>query len=473
MRALLDDPAALFAPLPLGDWQCTPNPAATQAPVPVANTAAAVAYDAMDASYRVSDLGYGGVMRGSPAPVRPRPLFVHIHGGSWQRGTHANEWRGAPAACRAAAAAGCVAVAVSYRLSDPPLPQAPLRALVLFCLTYPPVAVIQLLAGGGWPPVWWFLLGTFAFVAVSFAVMRVCTGGIKHPAHVTDCSDALAWVWEFGADIFPGAQALNYDNSSAARSGSSGSALRSAVDTSRIVLSGHSAGGHLASLALSDPRFLDAAAEHVAALRLVDRSLTRAHTHSPHSRAQAQLAQSEEVDQLSGSSSSSSSSSSISRSSSSAVVVAAPTADAAAASWSIVGPARALAAQVAATVSPALLAEAEAAAAAAPFVKTAAQIAREAEAMGPEQARAAAAARAVALLRGRGDALRAAVRGIVCVSGVYSLHKPVCFMFDLDQERNEMNTIFLQISPLISCSFYLNSSIFFHRFRARGSTSRT
>jgi poly(3-hydroxybutyrate) depolymerase len=46
------------------------------------------------------------------------PLVVHFHGGGWVRGDRADEFRGAPAVCRALAAAGCVAIAPSYRLGD-------------------------------------------------------------------------------------------------------------------------------------------------------------------------------------------------------------------------------------------------------------------------------------------------------------------------------------------------------------------
>jgi acetyl esterase/lipase len=48
------------------------------------------------------------------------PVVIHIHGGGWVRGDRKDVFRGAPSFGIAYAQMGCVAVCVSYRLSDAP-----------------------------------------------------------------------------------------------------------------------------------------------------------------------------------------------------------------------------------------------------------------------------------------------------------------------------------------------------------------
>eukprot|EP00746_Dinoflagellata_sp_MGD_P019718 gnl/MRDRNA2_/MRDRNA2_145871_c0_seq1.p1 gnl/MRDRNA2_/MRDRNA2_145871_c0~~gnl/MRDRNA2_/MRDRNA2_145871_c0_seq1.p1 ORF type:complete len:495 (+),score=87.80 gnl/MRDRNA2_/MRDRNA2_145871_c0_seq1:76-1485(+) len=55
-----------------------------------------------------------------PSVTDAVPVLVHMHGGGWKRGDRASSFYGAPAICLAAAGAGFVAVAPSYRLGKYP-----------------------------------------------------------------------------------------------------------------------------------------------------------------------------------------------------------------------------------------------------------------------------------------------------------------------------------------------------------------
>ena len=51
---------------------------------------------------------------------KKRPVYIHIHGGGWSRGDKASPFYGGPAMCQNAAASGCLAVAIGYRLGEYP-----------------------------------------------------------------------------------------------------------------------------------------------------------------------------------------------------------------------------------------------------------------------------------------------------------------------------------------------------------------
>uniref|UniRef100_A0A7S4V3P8 BD-FAE-like domain-containing protein n=1 Tax=Ditylum brightwellii TaxID=49249 RepID=A0A7S4V3P8_9STRA len=48
------------------------------------------------------------------------PVFIHIHGGGWSRGDKNNRFYGVPSVCRTMASAGCLSIAVGYRLGEYP-----------------------------------------------------------------------------------------------------------------------------------------------------------------------------------------------------------------------------------------------------------------------------------------------------------------------------------------------------------------
>lgn len=59
------------------------------------------------------------------------PVVVFCHGGGWQRGDRASEWRGGPVVGRAMARRGYVTAVLSYRLAPPSWPAILLRTTIV------------------------------------------------------------------------------------------------------------------------------------------------------------------------------------------------------------------------------------------------------------------------------------------------------------------------------------------------------
>lgn len=99
-----------------------------------------------------------------------------------------------------------------------------------------PVAVVMWIHGGGWmigDRSWYREVGhRFSERGIGMAAIGYrLSPGVKHPAHIEDCAAAFAWlranVREHGGD------------------------------PDRLFVSGQSAGGHLAALLASDPKYLE------------------------------------------------------------------------------------------------------------------------------------------------------------------------------------------------------------------------
>lgn len=175
-----------------------------------------------------------------------RPLMVFLHGGGWQRGDR-NFFYGLYGNIGASfAARGYPTAIVSYRLS-PPLMKVMLigYALITAILTGLVVLVGGVNEDGErtvpflyvWPVVW--------AVAVALRMSRLPWGedGVQHPGHVRDCAKAVAWLQRHAGEY--------------------------GYDPERVVLSGHSAGGHLATMLVLDPSHLEAEGSDVSTIKAV------------------------------------------------------------------------------------------------------------------------------------------------------------------------------------------------------------
>ncbi len=369
-------------PLPMGRWGLTALP-------PTASAAAAAAAASSAAAARAGAY----------------PVVIHCHGGSWQRGSQANEWRGSPSVCRAVAAAGGIAVAVAYRLSDPPLAQIVLRGLVLYVLIFPLVALTAFIAGGfsasAIPNPALALAASVALMLVVGAVLSFASGRVSHPTHVNDLADAVAWTHEFLGDLFiqptgpaGGSSSLQqqqlqqqqqqqqHQQQHQQQQPPQKDPLQGKVHrtVSRFVLSGHSAGGHLAMLVAVDPQYLDAAVGRIKALRASERVQASAAGESP-----GVCGVEARDDAHRG-----------------------PTAAAATALATL----RTYPSSNSLPAAAAASAAAAAAAAATAGARGSAEESPAAASLSP-------------LLEGAGDAVRGAMVGVVGISGVYSVHKPV------------------------------------------------
>lgn len=153
-----------------------------------------------------------------------RPVVVFIHGGGWQRGDRKYIFGMYGNVGRAFAAAGFVTPVISYRLSVPGLTKvAPVYVLIAAIL-----GVVFYAITSSW------LVGVGVGIGVLALMMLIRCRVYRHtpvkfPTHVQDCALALRWV---------------QDN-----------IHKYGGDPTRIVLCGHSAGGHLASLLTLDRRW--------------------------------------------------------------------------------------------------------------------------------------------------------------------------------------------------------------------------
>lgn len=168
------------------------------------------------------------------------PVVIHVHGGGWQRGNKSNEWRGGPTFGRRLSKEGYTTIVLSYRLSDvnrfvltfwsliPTLIMFGLWELVMYFV--PTIDVVP----------WYGILLTFWLIF--FGILLHFTnknskgklqGG--HPHQVSDVAMAIAWVKENLQNYVPDA------------------------DMNSVFVSGHSAGGHLASLVALDKQYLQQA----------------------------------------------------------------------------------------------------------------------------------------------------------------------------------------------------------------------
>ncbi len=122
-------------------------------------------------------------------------------------------------------------------------PDDPLLQLDVYAAREPgdaPRPIMVMIHGGGWalgdkanrtlvhPKAEWFVEQGFVFVSINYRL----SPAVGHPVHAQDCAAAIAWVREHSQE-FGG-------------------------DPNRIMVIGHSAGAHLASLVSIDPAYLSA-----------------------------------------------------------------------------------------------------------------------------------------------------------------------------------------------------------------------
>lgn len=158
------------------------------------------------------------------------PVVIHAHGGGWQRGDRANEWRGGPNAGRAIARHGMIGVIPSYRLA----PASP----VAIAIWWTSVSHIFTCIGSIFSSWIWdaFLIRWLQFDAILLtltflSIVLFDRAKVRHPEAALDICRVVKWVRQHLAEHVQHA------------------------DTDRIFLSGHSAGGHLVSLISSDPKY--------------------------------------------------------------------------------------------------------------------------------------------------------------------------------------------------------------------------
>jgi acetyl esterase/lipase len=157
------------------------------------------------------------------------PVTIHVHGGGWQRGDRANEWRGGPNAGRSIARHGMVGVCPSYRLAAPGW-----FGIVIWIsiLSFLAVCIASSFSEWVWAALFtrWLQLVTIVLL-VGVVNRRFDRSKVQHPEPALDVCRAVKWVREHLVEHVPQA------------------------DVDRIFLSGHSAGAHLVSLVSTDSRY--------------------------------------------------------------------------------------------------------------------------------------------------------------------------------------------------------------------------
>lgn len=170
--------------------------------------------------------GYGSAAATANLMSSPlSPVIVYMHGGAWLLGDR--DESNSKQVCESMAREGFVTVSVSYRLtsvSNNSLTSAFLFLSVIFGL----LGLVSTLAEKALLMGIWLVL----VLVLIIVMMRRPPLSLRHPCHVTDCAQAVRWVYDH-IDDYGG-------------------------DPDRITLMGHSAGAHLTSLLCTNSKFLRA-----------------------------------------------------------------------------------------------------------------------------------------------------------------------------------------------------------------------
>jgi acetyl esterase/lipase len=153
------------------------------------------------------------------------PVVVYMHGGAWLLGN--KDLANSQSVCHhLAKTGGYLAVSVSYTLTS--VSNASLTAaFVLFTAFMGTLGLVSSVDQKAYLLAIWLVLSA----VIMIVVFQRDGEDVRHPCHVVDCARAVRWVRDHAAD-FGG-------------------------DANSLIVMGHSAGAHLASLLASNPTYLE------------------------------------------------------------------------------------------------------------------------------------------------------------------------------------------------------------------------
>jgi acetyl esterase/lipase len=153
------------------------------------------------------------------------PVVVYLHGGAWLLGD--KDLHNSQGVCHHLALTGeVVAISVSYTLTS--VSNASLTtAFIFFTGVMGLLGIVSNFKQKAYLMSAWLILSA----VIMLIVFQRPSEDVRHPCHVLDCAHAVRWVRDHIAD-FGG-------------------------DPRHLIIMGHSAGAHLASLLSSNPRYLE------------------------------------------------------------------------------------------------------------------------------------------------------------------------------------------------------------------------